>query len=224
MNPSPLPPEPNPSATSQPRKLSRSIQELNREMCRELILDGAERVFRCRGFRLARMAEIAHEAGVAVGTVYNYFGGKDAIYSALVFRQHAEFAKTVRANLVTGSPTDDLQTFVSATFALVERNRAFGNVLVDSGDPKDTFEASHAADPSLSEVRASYKALLVELVISAVDRRTVRGDVTVGELVWFLQSLMDVAIRQWHRGSKNECLVERSPLVVRLFLDGAKPR
>ena len=48
------------------------------------ILVAAERVFNRRGYDRATTREIAAEAGVAEGTLYNYFGGKRAILLALI--------------------------------------------------------------------------------------------------------------------------------------------
>lgn len=48
------------------------------------ILDAAERHFLERGFQAAKVDEIAEEADVAVGSVYNHFGSKDGLYGALL--------------------------------------------------------------------------------------------------------------------------------------------
>ena len=50
------------------------------------ILDAAERHFLERGFQSAKVDEIAEEADVAVGSVYNHFGSKDGLYGALLER------------------------------------------------------------------------------------------------------------------------------------------
>src|SRR5436305_6913071 len=50
------------------------------------ILDAAERHFLQRGFESARVDEIAADADVAVGSIYNHFGSKEALYGALVER------------------------------------------------------------------------------------------------------------------------------------------
>lgn len=50
------------------------------------ILDAAERHFLERGYESTKVEAIAHDADVAVGSLYNHFGGKDALYRALVER------------------------------------------------------------------------------------------------------------------------------------------
>src|SRR5262245_16027812 len=46
---------------------------------RDHILDAATRVFAARGFNVATVRDVAREAGVADGTIYNYFANKDAL-------------------------------------------------------------------------------------------------------------------------------------------------
>jgi AcrR family transcriptional regulator/DNA/RNA-binding domain of Phe-tRNA-synthetase-like protein len=50
------------------------------------ILDAAERHFLERGYESARVDEIAADADVAVGSIYNHFGSKEGVYGALVER------------------------------------------------------------------------------------------------------------------------------------------
>jgi AcrR family transcriptional regulator/DNA/RNA-binding domain of Phe-tRNA-synthetase-like protein len=50
------------------------------------ILDAAERHFLERGYESTKVDHIAHDADVAVGSLYNHFGGKEALYGALIER------------------------------------------------------------------------------------------------------------------------------------------
>ncbi|MFI5307220.1 MAG: TetR/AcrR family transcriptional regulator [Polyangiales bacterium] len=58
------------------------------------ILDAAEAVFARDGVQLSRMGDIAREAGVAVGTIYNHFTDRDALVHALLdARRKALYAR-----------------------------------------------------------------------------------------------------------------------------------
>src|SRR5436305_13314364 len=50
------------------------------------ILDAAERHFLERGFQNAKVDEIAEDADVAVGSVYNHFASKEGLYAAALER------------------------------------------------------------------------------------------------------------------------------------------
>src|SRR2546422_3598927 len=56
------------------------------------ILDAAERHFLGRGYEDARVDEIAADADVAVGSIYNHFGSKEGLYAALLERALDVFA------------------------------------------------------------------------------------------------------------------------------------
>lgn len=61
-----------------------SVQHKLEELRREQILAAAIKVFSEKGFRVAKMQEVADAAGVSNGTVYNYFPSKDELLLALL--------------------------------------------------------------------------------------------------------------------------------------------
>lgn len=71
----------------------------------ERILDAAARVFHERGYAGATTNDIADEAGVSVGSLYQYFPNKDALLVALTTR-HIESATAGLADLLNGLSTD----------------------------------------------------------------------------------------------------------------------
>jgi AcrR family transcriptional regulator len=58
-------------------------RERNKVLRREQILEAAVKVFARRGFGNATVAEIAEEAGVAAGTIYNYFESKEELFMSI---------------------------------------------------------------------------------------------------------------------------------------------
>jgi AcrR family transcriptional regulator len=60
-----------------------SRRERNKTLRREQILGAAVKVFARRGFGNATVAEIAEEAGVAPGTIYIYFEGKEDLFMSI---------------------------------------------------------------------------------------------------------------------------------------------
>jgi AcrR family transcriptional regulator len=58
-------------------------EQITRER-REQILDAAHKVFIRKGFAKATTAEIARTAGIAEGTIYNYFGSKRELFTELL--------------------------------------------------------------------------------------------------------------------------------------------
>lgn len=63
-----------------------SLQEQLQQVRRNHILDAAVAVISERGFQRTTIKQIAKKAGVADGTIYNYFDNKAAIMTAIVSR------------------------------------------------------------------------------------------------------------------------------------------
>jgi AcrR family transcriptional regulator len=57
--------------------------EIAKAVRKEEILGSARRVFAARGFRGTTMADVADEAGIALGTIYLYFASKEDVFAAL---------------------------------------------------------------------------------------------------------------------------------------------
>src|SRR5438045_9716019 len=54
---------------------------------RRQIMEGARAIFLAQGFDAASMGEIARKAGVSKGTLYVYFGSKEALFEAIAHEQ-----------------------------------------------------------------------------------------------------------------------------------------
>src|SRR5688572_19485730 len=66
------------------------------DVYRAAILAAAERVFGKRSFSDAKISDVAREAGVASGTLYNYFDSKEAVFRALVEKLGEELLGRLR--------------------------------------------------------------------------------------------------------------------------------
>ncbi|MEM7113013.1 MAG: TetR/AcrR family transcriptional regulator [Chloroflexota bacterium] len=66
--------------------MSNNFQEQLAKARREQILDAAIEVIAEQGFQRTKIKQIAARAGVADGTIYNYFKNKDAIFLAIMGR------------------------------------------------------------------------------------------------------------------------------------------
>lgn len=61
-----------------------------------IVLEAAAQVLRKRGYAGATTNHIADKAGVSIGTIYQYFAGKDEIFDALVKQYFAQVVARIR--------------------------------------------------------------------------------------------------------------------------------
>ncbi len=97
---------------------------------RERILRAAVKVFAKKGFYASRVSEIAKAAGVADGTIYLYFDGKDDLLESL-FEDRMERLFTVLRAELAKHPTARarLRTLIELQLGLLEGQRELAEVI-----------------------------------------------------------------------------------------------
>jgi AcrR family transcriptional regulator len=75
---------------------AKGAREQRKDERRRAILEGADRLFRARGFELSTVEQIAAEARVSPATVFNYFPSKSEMLIALVAAADARYLARLR--------------------------------------------------------------------------------------------------------------------------------
>jgi AcrR family transcriptional regulator len=141
---------------------------------REDILTAARRVFARQGFRGTTIADIAGEAGVALGTIYLYFPSKEDVFAAL----NDELYQLITGALTDVGPSESLHEAVvkrvANVFAACAQNRDLVRLVVlnTDADSESTRRMRDSADK---------RALpMVETIASAIEQGAVRkGDALI---------------------------------------------
>lgn len=88
------------------------LRDMQKEMTINLILDAADKLFHTKGFDGTRTADIAREAGVSEGTLYNYFSSKSEMMMKMiekkVYREGNKFIDNPVENVDCGAAADVL--------------------------------------------------------------------------------------------------------------------
>lgn len=82
------------------------------ERTRQAIIDAAHNVIIEKGYHAASMRQIAKQAGIAVGGIYNHFDGKEDIFAAIVMKRHP-YKRILPIALAVGG--EDIETFAHNT-------------------------------------------------------------------------------------------------------------
>jgi AcrR family transcriptional regulator len=141
-----------------------------RALFRNAILDAAESVFAQHGFHGARIQDIAAQARIAVGTVYNHFAQKDDVLSALLEERTEEMLARLRATDQAPTFEGHLRARIASMLAYVEEHRAFFAVATEHGLFAGTAApGAPAATKRLRRVerfRAAFRSLVEEGIAS----------------------------------------------------------
>jgi AcrR family transcriptional regulator len=125
-----------------------TLRDRQREAAADAILDAAEDVAVERGLESSSIAAIAERAGVAVGTLYNYFPDRDGIFSALFAARRAALGPQISAaaEAAAGLPFEQrLRAFCVAIQQLFEANRRFFKLAVEIDYALPTLKVRHPA-------------------------------------------------------------------------------
>lgn len=112
-----------------------SLRAQFRATTESTLLEAAEEVAAREGVDVANLQAIATRAGVAVGTIYNYFADRDALIEVLFARRCAELAAAVdeTASNTADAPFDvQLRAFVESLLEFFDRRRAFLRIVVEA--------------------------------------------------------------------------------------------
>lgn len=102
----------------------------NREEKRQRILRAAIDEFARRGYFTARMSDVAKAAGVADGTLYLYFEGKEHLLMSIFDDVLSRFIARLREEISpVEDPVDKLSIMVNLHLETLARDRALAHVL-----------------------------------------------------------------------------------------------
>lgn len=89
----------------------------------DLVLDAAENVFAAQGFQGASMEDIAKQAELSVGSIYNVFPGKDTLFAAVIERRQEEFLSGAEGAVgKEASALGKLEGLIKFAFTYFERH------------------------------------------------------------------------------------------------------
>lgn len=105
---------------------------------RELILQTARKCFAERGLSVT-LNDIAHEAGVGVGTVYRRFADKDSLIEALLATKFEAMNDAAARAADVVDPREALRVYLTGVFEFRARDRALADAIVRAGKARPSI-------------------------------------------------------------------------------------
>ena len=183
---------------------------------RDLILRAAIDTFAARGFFNAQVADVARAAGVAAGTVYLYFRGKDDLLIS-IFERTMKEAIAAGRETVRGAvePVERLRAIARLHLDRMGRDRALAVVfqveLRQSTKFMERFSATH-----LREYLGVIRDVIADGQAKGVFRRSVNP--TLAAKLFF--GALDEMATNWILSRRKYSLVSEADAIVDLFIGG----
>ena len=165
---------------------------------RQRILEAAADLFRQRG-RSASLNDIAHHAGVGVGTVYRHFPDRDRLIDGLFEQRFEELVAHMAEALADPDPWHGLTSFT----------RAAADLQADDRGIKDLLTGGHVGLERITRLRARLMPMGEELVRRAHESGDLRPDIEAADMP-LIQGILGLLI---------DASGEIEPQLYRRYLD-----
>jgi TetR/AcrR family fatty acid metabolism transcriptional regulator len=182
------------------------------------ILDAAVRVFAEKGFFQSKVSEIAHEAGVADGTVYLYFKNKDDLLISIFEVKMEDIISRFRTVIVEqGDALSRLKCLVRLHFEEFQANPELAAVFQVELRQSSRFMFEYKK----SELK-HYLDLIGEIVEQGQKEGIFRQDIQVGLAKRMIFGTLDELVSTWVLAGKRYRLEPLVEPIVDLFSRGIR--
>ena len=187
---------------------------------REAILRAAIDVFAERGFFNAQVADVARAAGVAAGTVYLYFRGKDDLLLSIFERGMTEALAEGRQLVAKfRNPRERLRSLARLHLARLGRDRNLA-VVFQVELRQSTKFMEHFSATLLRDYLGLSRDAIADGQATGEFRRDIKATVAAKALF----GALDEMATNWILSARRYSLGADADAVVDLFIDGARAR
>jgi len=183
---------------------------------RERILRAAVDVFAQSGYFNAKVSDIAKAAGVADGTIYLYFDGKEDLL-VTIFREHTRsYLQSLERDLLAiSSPEDRMRVAIRHHMETLGRDRALA--IVSQVELRHSLKFMSLL--SQQEV-ADYLNILRKIVEHGQSEGVFRRNLHPALVAKAVFGVLDEMVTSWILSDKEYVLAEQSEQVADLLLTG----
>ncbi|MEO8074871.1 MAG: TetR/AcrR family transcriptional regulator [Acidobacteriota bacterium] len=183
---------------------------------RDAILRAAIDTFAASGFFSAQVADIARAAGVAAGTVYLYFRGKDDLLISIFERTMQEAVAAGRKSVAARSgPVEQLREIARLHLGRLGRDRNLAVVfqieLRQSTKFMERFSTTHLRD---------YLGIIRDVIAEGQAGGTFRAPINPTLAAKMFFGALDEMATNWILSRRKYSLVSEADAVVDLFVGG----
>jgi AcrR family transcriptional regulator len=189
---------------------------------REEIMTAAKKVFARNGFHATTIADIAKEANLAYGSVYQYFDSKDDLFYALMSAEGNALRAHVAVALASAGKRSDrswdpFRASVQATFEFFEADKAGTKLLL-----RDAYALDNRFDNRLGGIYERFIDGIETLIVAAQKR----GEVLAAPSRLVAYTLTALIGHLAHRRLTTDdgvTAAEAADFIVSLVIKGLRP-
>ena len=186
---------------------------------RESIIQAAIEVFSKKGFQAAGISEIAQKAGVADGTIYQYFKNKEDLFFSIPIEKTKEFRSQIELHLegISGA-LNKLRKFVWYFLYFFKTNSEYGRLLMLEMRVSKSFVTTETYDFLKQSVGS-----VLEILTEGQKEGVVRTDMNIYLLRHLVLGILEHMVTRWLLREGKYDLLEHHQEVSRMLIDGLRP-
>lgn len=194
------------------------LREQFRSYARDVILEAGEDVLATQGLHAARMEEVAQKARVAVGTIYNLIGDRDALVAEIMRLRHEQIVALLDASLERARPLpfrDQALACMSEVLGYCREHRRFLRMALES-ERGPACAHKRLSQETIAKLRDFYR----ELVARGVESGELRAEARehgAAMLMGMMRELILLNVESEPAGTPRERVAE----LLSLFIEGA---
>ena len=198
-------------------------REREKAMHRREILEAAKRVFAQKGFAATTIDEIAQEAEFSKGAMYVYFDSKEDLFFSLIQEKLDDIEERLREVVESSDdPETKIRDLVETHLTFFEEDKDFFQIIA-SEQPRLGAETESRLRENMRE-RCTRGLDLIEKVMQDGVSAGMLKEIAPRLLATGLVGIIHAFTANWILTGGEEALTERKPVILELFLDGARVR
>lgn len=200
-------------------RLERKEREFNRR--RAEILDKAEKIFSRKGFHNVKMSEIANESGFSVGSLYQFFKGKENLYATMITEKLDLMYSQVRnATDSAGSVIEKIDALIYSTLVFAQENPEFCRLFV-RGESAALSEAMTRLRQQLIDGYFEHITFIENLLKEGIEIGLLKK-LPSRDMAQALFNLIRTSLIEWMLDSTKESPCSKKDFIMEIFLNGAR--
>ena len=199
-------------------------RERERQRHYDEIIDAAEEVFAEKGFHGSTVEDVAARAEFAVGTLYKFFPSKELLYQSLII-QRARLLSD-RANEIMDQASDPqsiVRAFVKAKIDITGKYHSFFKIYTQER-MGDRFSNNELWREKVGPLVQHLLNRLVDAFNQGIKQGVFRADLDPVDMAIALDGLSDGFMFEWLVDPEHFSFANKLDTMLKLFLDGVRPR
>ena len=182
-----------------------------------LILDAAARVFAKRGYNRTLMADIAAQAGIGKGTIYEYFSSKDDLFFAVFewLTKQSGAKANISISALGGSVSDRLKSLSDSLMHQWMEARDLYTLVMEFWSASASSKMRDRFKEAFREAYKDFRHIVSTLISEGIDRGEFSSNVDAEAIAAALVGTWDALLLQaWFDEEFDPLLVARKHMAI----------